>query len=84
MPIRWGKELEYDKDIVWGCYNETNRGGFIALDSTMEKGRLLSVFLHEVVHAIDETYGVGLSHRQVNGLGEGLAQALGSWLKVRK
>jgi hypothetical protein len=74
------KEFE-DEAQMFGFYMPTNHGAVIAVDSRITGMRELAVFLHELVHAIDETAGLGLKHSQVAGLGEMLAQSLAPHFK---
>lgn len=48
----------------------------IKIRTTTTTARVLDTFIHEVLHAVDETYDIGLSHRQVHQLGAILAQIL--------
>ena len=66
---------------MFGFFQTTQEGAAICVDSRLTGYRELAVFLHELVHAIDETAGMGLKHRQVAGLGELLAQSLAPYLK---
>ena len=59
-----------------GYFQQTPAGASICVDSRLHDVQELATFMHELTHAIDETFGLGLHHRQVDGLGEGLAQAL--------
>ncbi len=61
---------------AFGYFQQTQDGAEICVDERLYGVRELATFLHELTHAIDETYGLGLQHKQVHGLGEGLAQAL--------
>jgi hypothetical protein len=58
----------------------TEDGAMICVDSRLRGPRERVVFLHELVHAIDEGAGLGLKHNQVAGLGEMLAQTLAPYL----
>ncbi len=66
---------------LYGYWQPLHTGGKIVVDDSLEGGRKLAVFLHEVLHAVSDTYGLELKHRQVYGAAEGLAQALHPWLK---
>ena len=70
-----------DDQCMFGYYQKLGHGSVIVIDSRLEGARELSTYLHEMCHAIDEIFGIGLSHKQVNGLGEGLAQALSTTLQ---
>jgi hypothetical protein len=73
---------EFDDDQgMFGFFMPTNHGAVIAVDSRLTGQRELAVFLHELVHAIDDTAGLGLKHNQVSGLGEMLAQSLAPHFK---
>jgi hypothetical protein len=65
----------------FGYFEQTHNGAEIHIDDDLTAGRLPAVFFHELAHAINETNALGLSHRQVYGLGEGFAQAMGRWVK---
>lgn len=42
----------------------------------MPEGSIVDTFMHEVLHAISITYGLGLRERQVAGLAGGLLQVI--------
>lgn len=67
---------------AFGYFQQTAEGAVIVIDERVAGMRELSVFFHELSHAISETFGLGLKHRQVYGLGEGLAQALSPLLRI--
>ena len=66
---------------MFGHFQQTGDGATICVDSRLTGHRELATFLHELIHAVDEMAGMGLAHRQVDGLGEMLAQSLAPWLK---
>lgn len=70
-----------DEHQMFGYYQATAQGAYICVDSRLTGNRELAVFLHELVHAIDEAAGLGLRHNQVAGLGELLAQSLDGHFK---
>src|SRR5574343_647750 len=57
---------------MYGYFEQNESGAEICLVPTLEEARELTVFFHEVVHAISETYGLALKHNQVYGLSEGM------------
>lgn len=44
----------------------------ITLNAKMEKEQKENTFLHEVIHALDDAYVIGLSEKQVERLGSAL------------
>lgn len=48
----------------------------IKIEGGLSDERTTAIFLHEVVHGIDEYMGIGLSEKQVRRLGAGLAAFL--------
>ena len=48
----------------------------IALDTTLKPPVLLQTLLHEVTHAIDDQYNLGLTENQIDNLASGWAQVL--------
>ena len=70
-----------DEQQLFGFFQATADGAVICVDSRLSGSRELAVFLHELVHAIDDGAGLGLRHNQVGGLGEMLSQSLGRYLK---
>jgi hypothetical protein len=48
----------------------------IELKADLPAGRLRETLLHEVIHAINSEYGIGLRERQVQALGTALVQVL--------
>ena len=65
---------------MWGCYTENPIG--IELNPNLSGTMLCETFLHECCHAVAETFGPGLTERQVHGLGAGLAQMLKDLLEL--
>jgi hypothetical protein len=65
---------------MYGYFEQNEAGATICMIPTLEEARELTVFFHEVLHAISETYGLALKHSQVYGCSEGLTQALAPWL----
>lgn len=74
-----------DNQESFGFFQAGLDGTAIVVDTRIkDRSRLLAVFLHELVHAIDEGAGLGLKHNQVAGLGEMLAQSLAPHVKWGK
>ncbi len=65
-----------EAEEAYGLYRQTNNAAWIAVDSRLTWHRRLATFFHELFHAIDDVGGLGLKHRQIDGLGELTAQAL--------
>ncbi len=59
-----------DGELCRGLCNPDKRT--ITLQTELADTRLMETFLHECIHAIDDTYRVGLSELQVNVLGVAL------------
>jgi hypothetical protein len=76
IPITVVDGIHVDGEDCRGFFRETDGGGEIVLDKNNTDRRMVAVFLHEVLHAISETYGLGMKHGQIYGAAEGLAQAL--------
>ena len=66
---------ETNKDVeIFGDMNpKTNK---IRLTNKYGQGALESTLIHEVLHAIDDMYGVGLTENAVEALGNGIYTAL--------
>ena len=80
IPVR--RNTEPGDNEMYGYFRQTDVGAEIVLDERCKGHRELAVFFHELSHAISDTYGLGLEHKQVYGLGEGLAQAIGPYFKL--
>ena len=60
-------KLKLDGKDVWGyCDREQNK---IYMQKGMKSKKEKEVFLHECLHAIEESYGISLGERKVNILG---------------
>ncbi len=78
-----GKEwkIEHDENLIvdkasYGrCYIGHAKIAYTTLDAegeTLNSAMVKDTIIHEIVHAIEETAGLGLKERQVLGLGGGL------------
>ena len=61
-------------DGLRGYHNRRN--GEIGIESTLEGERRDRTLLHEIVHQIDDSYGVGLSDENVDRIGNGIYEFL--------
>lgn len=60
-------DLREDGHSVWGLCDANNNK--IYLKKGMTGRRKLEVFIHEALHAIEDSYGVSLGEKKVNVLG---------------
>ena len=74
--VRWVHDLEEDGRRAWGGCDNTDFE--IRLDDSLRTrpAQCMNVLLHELLHAVAETYDVRLSESQVLRLANGLAAAL--------
>lgn len=83
IPIlRENLDTRPETNEMFGYFSMDEKELEICLDNRLQNERELTVFFHEVLHAISETYGLGLKHKQVYGVSEGLTQALTPWLSA--
>jgi hypothetical protein len=62
-------------------YYEEGRPAKITIDESLRGKIFAETVFHEVMHAVDDIYGVKLTHNQIELIGLGLADALSRYLK---
>lgn len=61
------------RDFIGRCFPHAN---IIQLDENLPPDKMGEVFLHEVLHAIDENLELGIKHKSINRLAIALYQFL--------
>lgn len=62
-PIRFVENMGIDRNL----YGNTNHSvGFIEIDASLVGQTKKSTFIHEMLHALDNVYDIGLSEHQVS------------------
>jgi hypothetical protein len=75
------REEIHKSENCTGFFDSGAHGHVIVVDERLDSSHAREVALHELMHAIDQVYGLNLKHNQVHGIGSALAQALAPYLK---
>ena len=85
VKIKWVDMSELEEEsggIIYGMWDSEENTIFLHEKRVNESpSQAQDTLIHECIHAIDDTYRLGLKHQTVHILGTALQQMLKPWLK---